>query len=515
MPIVLSVDRRADGTKPVSEVVRRQDPKLSQHHYSKLLPGNIRLLHLLPDEDDKAPIQCQLLEYALQKTGKRACLYEALSYCWGSSDKPYRAFIGERYLPITSNLYAALLRLRDRFIGRVLWVDSICIDQEDTEERGQQVQFMAEIYCKANRVIVWLGEAEPGDHHASKEIVGAALASGDQTTTPSDNESGHEAVSRLLARPWFRRIWVLQEVAAARNLRIMCGSTEVDGFAFHLGLEAYPGFQNPIRPVTYLMKNSISRPNYMIDSSGRVSLGIRPLSELMDMYHTHEASERRDKVFALLGMSSDAPSALQAAGLSPDYDVPWEEVLRRLVQFFLGGRVVVDTFPDREFSIIKAKSCLVGKVSSVNGQRVTTTSTTRRPTSQDPLAWSKKEWVSQPSPKAVQKGDLVCYIDGAATSLIIRPFTDYFSVILVSVPALEELIIDSGPWRRNEDTTLRSLSDVLLVWTWESSEIHPLLNDYEFELRYDDYLEGEERDALAKVARIWNRCFAVSRCRSV
>jgi hypothetical protein len=95
VPIMLSVHHRADGTMSVSEIAGRQEPKLSQYHYSKLSPGNIRLLHLLPDADDKAPIQCQLFEYALQRTGERACLYEALSYCWGSLDKPYRAFIGD------------------------------------------------------------------------------------------------------------------------------------------------------------------------------------------------------------------------------------------------------------------------------------------------------------------------------------------------------------------------------------------------------------------------------------
>ncbi|RYP48229.1 hypothetical protein DL768_005836 [Monosporascus sp. mg162] len=421
VPIVLSVGRRADGPQPVAESARQQETVLStnsdshgkKYDYMKLSPGNIRLLHLMPHEEDEAPIRCQLFDYPIQKTGERTCLYEALSYFWGGSDKLYSVSIGERCLPVTANLYAALLRLRDRFIGRVIWVDAICINQEDKEERGQQVRSMAEIYCKANRVLVWLGEARADDHHTLKAIPGAA---GDQFPKSSGNETSREAVLALLKRPWFRRIWVLQEVAAARHLRIICGSTEVDGYAFHLGLEAYLGLRNPILPVTYLIKHSIFRPKYRIDPSGRVSLDIRPLSELIDMYHAHEATERHDKVFALLGMSSDDPSAAAAAGLSPDYDIPWAELLRRLVKFFLGGQVSVYALPNGETAIIESKGCVLGRVSSVDGQRVGITPTD---TSRD--LWLQKEWSLQPSAKSIRADDVVCLLDGASTPTIIRP----------------------------------------------------------------------------------------------
>jgi hypothetical protein len=110
---------------------------------------------------------------------------------------------------------------------------------------------------------------------------------------------------------------VLQEVAAARHVLIMCGSTTIDGYAFCLGLQslrlsydALPDLWNPIRSVTYLIRGSIFRPKYATSLSGRVSLGIRPLGELIDMYHTYKATDRRDKVFALLGMSSDVPVLL-------------------------------------------------------------------------------------------------------------------------------------------------------------------------------------------------------------
>jgi len=175
-----------------------------KYEYTALPHGSIRLLHLLPSNADEEPIKCHLFDYPLRNTGDRAGLYEALSYCWGSPATPSRILIGDRYLPVTASLYAALRQLRDRSIGRVIWADAVCINQADLQERGHQVQSMAEIYSKANRVIVWLGEAEARDHGIFKEILAVGAKS---SVLPSDKQ---EAVQTLLRRPWFQRIWVRQ-----------------------------------------------------------------------------------------------------------------------------------------------------------------------------------------------------------------------------------------------------------------------------------------------------------------
>jgi hypothetical protein len=92
------------------------------------------------------------------------------------------------------------------------------------------------------------------------------------------------------------------------------------------------------------------------------SSAICPLSELMDMYHSYEATKRHDKVYALLGMSSDD---LSKVGLLPDYGVPWEELLQRLVKFLLSKKISVETWQNREIVVIKSKGCILGKVTSV------------------------------------------------------------------------------------------------------------------------------------------------------
>ena len=80
------------------------------------------------------------------------------------------------------------------------------------------------------------------------------------------------------------------------------------------------------------------------------------------MFHVHEATKRVDKVYALLGMSSDEPST---AGLPPDYAVPWEELFKRLVKFLLYKQVSVETWGDEERAVIKSKGCILGQVLSV------------------------------------------------------------------------------------------------------------------------------------------------------
>jgi hypothetical protein len=119
------------------------------------------------------------------------------------------------------------------------------------------------------------------------------------------------------------------------------------------------------------------------------------------MYHTHKATVLHDKVYALLGMSSDNPIA---AGLSPDYKVSWKERFYQSIKFVLGKDVSVET-DDSQRAVIKSKGCILGQVSSVRSddrQNVTITSKN--------AAWysGDKEWTLQASAKSIREWDIVC-----------------------------------------------------------------------------------------------------------
>ena len=169
-----------------------------------LEPGSIRLLRLMPDKDETALIQCQLFNYSPQESGEWTHLYEALSYVWGDPDKTLPILINEHCFNITVNLYAALLRLRNRSFERIIWVDAVCINQGCKQEKERQIQSMAKICGQANRVIIWLGETADNSDRALEEI---RVAPGMKST----NSLNGDAIPALLQRPWFRRIWVRQQ----------------------------------------------------------------------------------------------------------------------------------------------------------------------------------------------------------------------------------------------------------------------------------------------------------------
>jgi len=113
-----------------------------------------RLLRLLKGDDNR--IHCELFGSELPKDVGD---YAALSYTWGSERKLCEIIINEMEMIVTKNAYLALRDLRYPDKDRILWIDALCIDQQNKEEQAKQVQQMGSIYSKAERVIIWLGEA--------------------------------------------------------------------------------------------------------------------------------------------------------------------------------------------------------------------------------------------------------------------------------------------------------------------------------------------------------------------
>lgn len=184
------------------------DIKPEYQHSQLSLPESIRLLRLLPSEVEPKNLRCELFEYALRRSDKVTRPYEALSYVWGSEHKPQSIIIDNQCFKVTQNLYAALLHLQDHDIPRIIWVDAICIDQSNETEKEQQIPLIAEIYAKASRVIVWLGEAKDDSDRALEAI----RVAGKNSIDPSKiSQLQSQAIAALLQRPWFRRIWVSEQ----------------------------------------------------------------------------------------------------------------------------------------------------------------------------------------------------------------------------------------------------------------------------------------------------------------
>ncbi len=150
---------------------------MSDSYQYKPLQGarSIRLLKILPGEDR---IYCSLIEV------DEWAPYFALSYTWGCPDEddpatgvrdgvtdkaPFLIYCEGKTLEVTENCYNALQRLRE--VGakaggsaqdlEFCWIDAICIDQSNLDERAAQVVIMADIYASARLVVIWLGEIDP------------------------------------------------------------------------------------------------------------------------------------------------------------------------------------------------------------------------------------------------------------------------------------------------------------------------------------------------------------------
>jgi len=137
-------------------------------HVALRYPDSIRLLKLNKLKD--GTIEFELAEFRLSN----APPYEALSYVWGPADNNRAIRCGARQLLVTDNCYSALDSLASRTLQRFLWIDSICIDQRELpqsiDERNRQVNLMGEIYKRALRVVVWLGDCDNGSDVAFRYI---------------------------------------------------------------------------------------------------------------------------------------------------------------------------------------------------------------------------------------------------------------------------------------------------------------------------------------------------------
>lgn len=187
-------------------------------------------------------IECTLMPRPLttpdfEPPNDQVSRYEALSYHWGSGEASFKIKIYTEGFPgtfrVRPNLHAALnqLRLPDR--PRRLWIDAICINQDDSDEKNAQVSLMAAVYSRAESVCVWLGEASP-DSNLALNFISRIVNLDDFDRLVADRRTPQEwaALSSLMRRAWFSRRWVVQEIALAARATLYCGDAYVDWAEF-------------------------------------------------------------------------------------------------------------------------------------------------------------------------------------------------------------------------------------------------------------------------------------------
>lgn len=352
--------------------------------YRRLKSDEIRLLVLLPAVFGK-PIECELIHSAALCSTPRWYSYTALSYEWGLStadpDQKKCILLDGQNLPVRDNLWHALQHLRSPSEELKIWIDAICINQEDDLERNHQVGLMKEIYSKAILVHVWLGKGTPQTcyafgllkrfwetsgcriHEDVEELEYIAKKKkeacpyGDENNEieelmipqlddvpqkdfafrlESETEvsrrivvpfySGHEnwsALASITDSTYWRRIWIVQEYLLARKTRVHCGSNSIDGVVFDGALTHvlnHIAEQLPeVHPITRRNVLLISKsPGFRL-SNCRSYPKSRTLLELLGICKDSEACKPRDRLYALLGLAIDAPGDQRRYAMLIDY----------------------------------------------------------------------------------------------------------------------------------------------------------------------------------------------------
>lgn len=189
-----------------------------------LAPDAIRLFLLQPrSESTSDEIHCKLFYTSLSELEEDLTLqYTALSYVWGDEREQREIAVDGVSHHITLNLFNALRSLRHEVRELPLWVDAVCINQQNIPERNQQVSFMGAIYAAARNTIIYLGESDTESDWIIQSLRNAgSIEEADATALRK------RITSSILSRPWFGRVWVLQELALSHNPIIQCGSSRV------------------------------------------------------------------------------------------------------------------------------------------------------------------------------------------------------------------------------------------------------------------------------------------------
>ncbi|KAF7512731.1 hypothetical protein GJ744_000298 [Endocarpon pusillum] len=258
--------------------------------------------------------------------------YTALSYVWGNSAFVKAMICNGKPFNTTHNLDLALRYTRRTDASVMLWADQICINQGDLVEKTRQVLLMDKIYQRAWSTLVWLGEE--GDNSSdAMDTIGSISASlrcsmdekapdaedFERLGLPAPESQQWRELAKFLARPWFQRVWIIQEIVLSNSIQLQCGWKtiswfEISAFAVNFG-------QHDL--TQYLDENSkagctrITNIDRMKDVHAIRGSELGLLSALVQGRGA-QATDPRDKVFAMMGMT--------AIKINPDYSKSVSEI---------------------------------------------------------------------------------------------------------------------------------------------------------------------------------------------
>lgn len=278
-----------------------------RHSPIDLSQDTFRLCNLLPANFDD-PILCELIDEPIELAENS---YEALSYTWGKPTQARWIRLNSKPFHVQPNLFVALKSIRRTDKPSLLWVDAICINQLDDVEKGHQVSRMGQIYAKARAVAAWLGPATEDSKFAFRclklERLSRDIRERVQGLPGSDRiianlphiEPPGDGLRALCRRDYWQRAWIRQEILLAKDIYLYCGGLSVRWDEFGVkGMAANIADIEDI-PESRFVGDFFFHRTKLNDEKPKT------LESLLRKYGMSKCSDLRDRVFALLSLSSD------------------------------------------------------------------------------------------------------------------------------------------------------------------------------------------------------------------
>ncbi|RDW77673.1 hypothetical protein BP6252_05726 [Coleophoma cylindrospora] len=323
--------------------------KLPLYKYMPLAENSIRILKIFPTLKQDA----QKHGGAEIKVGKRLLVcgiehvslkspvrYEALSYVWGEAKdlyfgkrlrivNPKKAGLASE-ITVTSNLAQALRALRLPNKPRYLWIDAVCINQQDELEKTRQVKLMSEIFQGASNVCIWLGPEDEGSSRVPS-LIKSILNWGttvEEKVTKDTYTSKWRAFGSLIRRPWFSRRWCVQEIALAKQATVHFGKNVVQWQDFADAVSIYEeNSENILRLLVCHLRNEVGFRKTAVHieaqapgaanlvetlsnlfrktSDGRITQRLITMETLMSVLSNYSVTQPRDVIYAILSIAKD------------------------------------------------------------------------------------------------------------------------------------------------------------------------------------------------------------------
>ncbi|EOA89264.1 uncharacterized protein SETTUDRAFT_105082 [Exserohilum turcica Et28A] len=279
--------------------------------------------------------------------------FEAISYVWGKDIKNKRIICNGRSIKVTANLYNVLQRVRLPNEPRKLWADGICINQEDSDEKGHQVAIMGQLYRSAKRVLIYVGP-DKGSHGPQlcslldevdqmiKETCQNIDMSYGSFPFPDENSTllsnvRWASMYHLLCEEWFERGWVVREAAFAQVGQVIWGSSSFDwGNLMRAYCWSTMRATQTLSDAGVFSRDIVShvfayaRRNRSFSGSLSIQAPSKDRALLEDLENAAplHVSDPRDRIYAFMELSRDNEHAFT---MTPDYTSPYLDVYRQFV----------------------------------------------------------------------------------------------------------------------------------------------------------------------------------------